>query len=70
MNPQMLNALMQALGGPQQFQQMYNRALQELTQNGMTPEQYVRSKLESGKMTPEQFQQARNFANKYTGMNR
>ncbi len=70
MNEQLLNQVMQMLGGPQQFQTLMNQAQQRLQQANMTPEQYINSMISSGQMTQEQFQQARNFANQVTGMNR
>lgn len=70
MNEQLLNQVMQMLGGPQQFQTLMNQAQQRLQQANMTPEQYINSMINSGQMTQEQFQQARNFANQVTGMNR
>lgn len=70
MNEQLLNQVMQMLGGPQQFQSLMNQAQQRLQQANMTPEQYINSMISSGQMTQEQFQQARNFANQVTGMNR
>lgn len=70
MNEQLLNQVMQMLGGPQQFQTLMNQAQQRLQQANMTPEQYVNNMISSGQMTQEQFQQARNFANQVTGMNR
>lgn len=70
MNEQLLNQVMQMFGGPQQFQTLMNQAQQRLQQANMTPEQYINSMISSGQMTQEQFQQARNFANQVTGMNR
>lgn len=70
MNEQLLNQVMQYFGGPQQFQILMNQAQQRLQQTSLSPEQYVRQKLDSGELTQEQFQQARNFANQVTGMNR
>lgn len=70
MNEQLLNQVMQMLGGPQQFQTLMNQAQQRLQRANMTPEQYINSMISSGQMTQEQFQQARNFANQVTGMNR
>lgn len=70
MNEQLLNQVMQYFGGPQQFQTLMNQAQQRLQQANMTPEQYINNMISSGQMTQEQFQQARNFANQVTGMNR
>lgn len=57
-------------GQPSGPNQPNNFGFNQAQQTSLTPEQYVRQKLNSGELTQEQFQQARNFANQVTGMNR
>ena len=52
-----------------EMQQQGNQILNQLKQQGMTPEQKVREMLQNGQITPQQFMQLRMMANKITGMN-
>ena len=51
-----------------EMQQQGDRILNQLKQQGMTPEQKVREMLQNGQITPQQFMQLRMMANKITGM--
>lgn len=51
-----------------EMQQQGDQLLNQLKQQGMTPEQKVREMLQNGQITPQQFMQLRMMANKITGM--
>ena len=51
-----------------EMQQQGDQLLNQLKQQGMTPEQKVREMLQNGQITPQQFMQLRMIANKITGM--
>ena len=51
-----------------EMQQQGDQLLNQLKQQGMTPEQKVREMLQNGQITPQQFMQLRIMANKITGM--
>lgn len=51
-----------------EMQQQGDQLLNQLKQQGMTPEQKVREMLQNGQITLQQFMQLRMMANKITGM--
>lgn len=50
-----MNQIMQMFGGPQAFQQKFNAMQQQITQQGINPQQQVQQMLNSGQMSQQSF---------------
>ena len=70
MNPFYRNYQSQVQQNPFNLQAALQNLARQIMPTGMTPEQIVRQKVESGEMTQQQFEQYSRIADSLTGRNR
>lgn len=70
MNPFYKNYQSQVQQNPFNLQVALQNLARQIMPTGMTPEQIVRQKVESGEMTQQQFEQYSRIADSLTGRNR
>lgn len=63
-----MNNIINMFGNFQNFQNQFNSFVNNFKQNGMSPQQIIQNKLDSGEMTQEQFNQLAQMANQIMGI--
>ena len=62
-----MNGFFERFGGYANFMQQFNQFKQNVTSNGVNPQQQVQQLLNSGRMSQQQFNSLRDIANMITG---